>query len=272
MISCTSDRTPSQSDALPSLRELKSRLEGPGDYFAGADEPVLLVHLQCMTVPLEADLHKAWSLLGDEGLSASIVDQWRRNGLLLGTLSGDQMREFIQAIGLFSRLQTRTISRSTCFSPQPFSPPICGRFILQLAGHDAKVTKVMLRGGRMQFLVRLGHNEDDADIVEIVPHHYVRQATLHIRSPLETALDGRIFEDFKWTAPLEPDIFYVIGLYLAPVAAPDTTIQQTEQTPSPPDTPADPVIEVPPHLGRLLVTSRRKGQAMQKIILIGVNQ
>ena len=212
--SCIQPEGSNRADDLPKLKDI-----GPGSSVSTKPYPRSLrpaprVRLWCISLPMAASLDKAWQMMATEGVAPALIEMWRANGVRLGTIEAVKGAAFMKALGPVSGVETRLIHGSPHYAPQSFSPPLRQRVGITLTETNGQVTPITLRPGRLQLLVKLDRRPDEGLNLSVVPHHHVPTRTLLPRSPLETALDGRIFEDLAATVDLHPDRLLLIGLYL----------------------------------------------------------
>lgn len=256
------------------------------------DTPVgALIHR--VDMPLNVSLEASWAAVDEQVVPTLMHGMWQANGLRIGILHADQAQAFAQALPPIlgeSRAKLYTAHYPTAIRS---TPRVINPVVIDLTAPPRSPTTYRAHDGRLQLLARIGRDESGQAWVELTPHHYKPKADLIPRSPLEKALDGRVFDTLSAMLPLSSDTAIVVGLYRPWTESEQATEELLEQTDttSPPETPpgaeseaepptapesnppADVTEQAPPlpnHLGRSLMAGERAGKPTQMLLVISI--
>lgn len=286
--------------ALPRIGDVASRLprELPPE-MATPRQPGPRLRVERVDLALEAPMDEPWSLLDTSGLSRSIVEVWRVNGMRVGVLTPTTIRPFLEALPEASGGNAQMIYTSDWATPLLRSPPLDWPVAVDLTVPPRPVREIVLSPDgprRIQMLVDAWRDAVGRTILTLTPHHFVPQQSLEVRSAEQKQLDGRILSELALSLALGRDQVLVVGLAtppplqwpLPPSEGPPPDIPAGQQaqvlpesarTPLEPATPrpgsprSDPMAiesRLPPHLGRALFAATRFGQPIQMVFLIRI--
>ena len=298
--SCTSDGGGDRGGGnLPRIGELRPRGGQIDDPYPARPQPLPLAAYQRITLPLATRLEELWALTSTDPLADEKVALWRANGMRVGVMKAEQVKAMQEAMVGYTGVETGYFTMSKYHSPLYTAPPLGGPVAIELVDQSDVPRRVVLNGGRVRFLVKLRHDENDRAMLDIVPQHHLRKRRLTPRSPMETVLDGVVFESLKLTAELRADRLVLIGLELPPPPGDGSQEESTEGEPtakpvgsadtngndsgsSPGFSTSDdkgaqtamparrPKIDVPFHLGRVLLTASRARRPLQMVFVFGL--
>lgn len=193
----------------------------PADPTATLIPERISARLWLVVLPLHAPLESAWACVGREGVAPEVAILWQANGIRVGTLDRSRVAEFNERLGPAIATRAIILYGDHHFTPQHVAPRLPPSTTLQLvASHGAAPRPRSLAGGRLQLIARVFPGPDHGARFEVCPHHHVRKPRLRPRSPLDTALDGTIFESLTLSCRLTVDRLLVLGLE-RPATAPE---------------------------------------------------
>jgi hypothetical protein len=294
--SCTSDGDRDRGDRnLPRIGDLRPRGGRIDDPYPTLHPPQPVALYQRRTLPLTTNLDELWKLTSTDSLANETVELWRANGMRVGVMKVEQVKAMQAAMAEYTGVGDGFFPMSKYYSPLYTAPRLAGPTAIKLIEQPETPRRIVLTGGRVRFLVKLRRDEDDRVMLDLVPQHHRREKTLTPRSPLETILDGVVFESLKLTTELRTDRLVLIGLDLPPPPEDEPAPESVEPadtdendsarsddsgTPpdadepdkdAPPAAPAQPPkIDVPFHLGRILLTASRVRRPLQLVFVFGL--
>jgi hypothetical protein len=252
-----------------------------------ADTPVgALIHR--IDMPLDVSLDAAWAAVDEQAAPVLMHGMWQANGLRIGVLHAADAQAFAEALPVIHGESRAKLFTSYYPTAIRSTPRLIEPVAIDLTEPPRSPTTYRARDGRLQLLARIGRDESGQVWLELTPHHYKPKTDLVPRSPLEKALDGRVFNNLSAMLPVTPDTAIVVGLY-RPWPEPDeteaededaaeqaqeevteteTTEPRTDQTPATSDQPSLPPI--PDHLGKSLMTAVRAGKKIQIMMIISM--
>jgi len=275
-LSLTACATSPGREPPPKINELR-----PANPLAPQTQPSDTKPIQAMVrrvdLPLSGDISKAWLLTTTAGLDEISVALWQANGFRVALLDMKRYPEFVAALPDKFAIEAQVVVSTG--TPTPFSPgaPLKRPRRLKLTTVTNESVELLGRG-TPQLIANFAWREDGVPALTLAPHHYFPQATIEIRSPLETQLDGRVFDELALHAPLPPDRILVVALDrpAPPATQPADSDEATDENPPVAETetattqPAEPAKPRPPMLGDLILTSARMHRPLQRVIMIGV--
>jgi hypothetical protein len=300
LVSC--EMPADMSQAKPEIAIKPQPVEGDanasGEALPNADTPVgVLIHR--VDMPLDVSLDASWAAVDEQAVPMLMHGMWQTNGLRIGILHAEQAQAFAEALPPIlgeSRAKLFTAHYPTAIRS---TPRLIDPVTVDLTAPPRSPTLYRARDGRLQLLARIGRDESGQAWLELTPHHYKPKADLIPRSPLEKALDGKVFDTLSAMLPLSPDTAIVVGLH-RPWPEPDkpadteqTPADQTEQTGDAESTPdknpktetdpdSDPDQQsaisdqqssappLPEGLGRSLMAGERAGKPTQMLMVISI--
>ena len=191
----------------------------------------VMIAIQQLDFPLQADLSRAQQALSLAGLSEKEVARWREYGLVAGTLPAQAVQGWMLRLPAWVEGRQVQIMVGEEQVPMSISPPI-GRKGLKLAevagpgeqveprepgesgepgGPGSAVKWVELTGGRVQFLMRVRRVTEERFLVEVVPHHNQPRVSFEPRLRMERELDGPSFAGLRLLGTLtQGDVLVVM--------------------------------------------------------------
>ena len=275
-----------KSPALPTLKQIKSRLVAPTDPYPNSLQPRPRVLVYAMSIPLAPLPDEARQMLATNSLCASSVALWRTNGLRIGAIEASRLQEFLDLVEPPVGIKETLIYGSRHYTPLAFSSPLRNTVDILFSSTQGK-KQLRLNRGRAQFLIRLRQDEKNQATLEIVPHHHVNKFTITPRSPLEKTLDGRVFDQLKMIVPMQTNRLIVIALDLPARPKPSGPRQEPDADNKDHKTahvgPTEPLTgqlslaspqpaSMPIDLGQLLLAVSRLHQPYQVIVIFRMDQ
>lgn len=232
LVGCTSKPKP---ELTPKARDLASPRHPTTSPQTQPD--TRRVRVMRILLPDEAALDPAWALTALPGIDARAVELWRANGFRVAELDTDRADAFSRALPkALDADRSLVISDGrdvTAISPNRLK----GSIRLPMAGVNGTTSEVTLPPGLARFLLRVVPSENGDASIELTPQHYWPQPTLMPRTPRETELDGRVFDELRLAAPLRANRFLIVGLdqptTVSPATAPaDAATSQPSESPA----------------------------------------
>ncbi|MEM7680683.1 MAG: hypothetical protein AAF288_01885 [Planctomycetota bacterium] len=251
--------------------------------------PKSLITVRRVDLPLGADTEAAWRQIDPSLLPGLTAGVWRVNGIRIGVLRPEDRVAFTNAMPeVFSVSELRVATGSV---PAPLIPSarLTSEVLIDLTVPPARVETQAVRGGNLQLLVRSARGPDDpaaGRVIEVIPHHHRRRETVVPRSPLESALDGTVFDALTLRAQLPPDTLLVIGLDRSALGldVEEPEVEDTdaggpgeieaevavdgETVPAEPAEEPQPQFDRPAHLGEAILTDVRLRQRTQVMLFL----
>ncbi len=257
-------------EELPPLRDVAGNVKPP----VNPAMPVsrALVNIQQIAMRLDRPTDPAWETVNEDAFPAVTRSVWNANGLRLGLIRRDHLRDLIEKLPPASSVGNEKVLASDHPVAVRRSPPLAGVVTVDLTIPPLAVREEQITGGRVQLLLDV----NAAQTLRLTPHHYLPQFSLQPRSVLEKDLDGRIFNELALSAGLGPQDVLVLGLYRPwPLLLADPMRNDQDEA-APSDKPDKKVYDLshPPmmvnNLGRALMTLDAAHGPMQLMLLITV--
>jgi len=176
------------------------------------------VVIQRIDIPLDVSIDDAWAVIDQDAFPAMTRGAWQANGLRIGLLAEDKIEAYAghmpDVLGItesqlyagphpIAIASSNRLASSTLVDIDLTLPPRPPQFESVRGGGDS----------RLQILARL-EVDDGKTFVTLIPHYYKPEPLgLVPRDPLETELDGRVFEELAVRIELTQDRLVVVGLY-----------------------------------------------------------
>lgn len=272
-------------DAIPDIDELAAATQPApgGSATKPADAIPARMLLERIDMPARRSLEPAWQLVEPDGIEPAVAALWKANGLRIGTIKLAKYRDFIARLPESSAASSALVVTADLLTPIETTPTTRGANRLKLALFADEPWIVEARPGRFQLLLRAmspvaasGKAAGVADL-DLVPHHYFPQPTLQARSPLDAALDGRVFRELALRTRLPADRLLVIGLFPqeAPTVDPGNAAAKAGDEPPAASQPFDvltaPNPPIPTRtLGELIFHSFRYNRPVQILLILGI--
>lgn len=260
---------PAQRTQLPTLREVRSRLESGSFTHRSPTGRYVLLHVTRLDLPLETSTQEAWALVEQTSLPRPVVDAWRANGMDIGILPNQSHSRFLELVTPVRGEHHQQIALTERLVPVSVSPKQVRPAPLNVVSPVGTTEALTVRGGRCQLLARIHPDGQNRVRLELVPHYFKPRITIQPRPPHEKALDGHLFHGLSLKTSPPQDGWLVVGMS-----------DQRPPAPTPTDPSVDPgngattfqATDAPTdRLGHLLFTASRYGKPRQHILVIWVN-
>lgn len=265
-----------------------------------------LMGVQRVDLPLNGQSDGAWQYVNTDIVPPLARLLWRANGLRLGVLHRDDLPAFTSHLTMaMGTHQSRMLVGE---HPMPIirSPRLRKPLSVDLTVPPLTIREQLLSRGRVKLLATIVDPTPPA-AVRVVPLHFVPRTSIVPRSPLEKELDGQIIDELAVDLTLADDELLVVGLHhdwpkpKAPPAADGASDETTgdgrgeqsgdaraddgndgnadgvidadgngDDEPALAEVGSLPPGDVPEHLGRSLLVTRRLGKPAQIMLIISV--
>lgn len=177
--------------------------------------PKALITVRRVDFPLGADTEAAWRQTDAAALPGLTAGVWSVNGMRIGVLRPEDREAFTKAMPEVYTVSEQQIATGSLPATLVRSSRLTREVLVDLTVPPARVETQPVRGGHVQLLVRTARGPEDpaaGRVIEVIPHHHRPRETVLPRSPLETQLDGTVFDRLTLRAQLPAGTLLVIGL------------------------------------------------------------
>ena len=236
LISCVSEQ---KETTQPKLSELATPVAGEQP---AEDRALTVLYVYRFIIPLESDLAESLAVLGASTLQSQIVKNYQANGLHVG-LVDMQGYLYLKDNLPVPQQDPRTpdeppkaildarvyrLTGANQLIPLSVTPYIKNRFKINYTSPDDKTRSITLTKGRSRFLTRISELPTGENTLEITPQHHLLKNTLMPRTPEQTILDGRVFDDLKLNAALDNNQLLVLACDIPRVEVPEPAVEEPE--------------------------------------------
>jgi len=279
LVGCQPKTAEPTGSTLPQLIDVRPRYRNPVTINLIHKGAITRLRITRFTLPLDADLSKAWNLLESEGVQPPMGTLWQANGLRVHMIHTRLLDDFLQLLPLHNaaqqtdHLEQRVINTSQINTPLDFHLAFqkSQQCIITLPGDE--IESITLKPGRCRLLMQSRPADDASVFVDITPQHYRPRISIAPRPIEQSMLDGRVFDELVLQTKLNQQRLLIIALHQppkiddpAPGSPPGSATETApESTPeSAPLSSTDPSLT----LGRLILAAQRYHKPVQLILTI----
>ncbi|QDU33010.1 hypothetical protein KS4_10490 [Poriferisphaera corsica] len=239
LINPTTSNTTTLNTNLKNIRSNQNYNQLP-QIFTPNPELVQIAQVSRITLPYARSLDQSWNIIDESTIPPITRAMWQNNGLRVGLIPKSELATLLDSLpGIINNYDTE-IAATSYPLPVRASARIREPITLDLNTPPYTNNTKSLSKGKLQLLAQLVNNKNNKASLQLTPHHYLPKTTLEeqieairrqrlyqqrynitenanlpisLRSPLESALDGIIYDDLSLTVHIPQDQFLVVGLH-----------------------------------------------------------